>query len=91
MANEYFRPYGVLATSSKTAYIGLAWNCIGLMSIIAWTAVTSFIMFYTLKKFNLLRVSPEMEFRGRFSEMRSMKDHHFRHESLMDTFIKVWT
>ena len=35
-----------------------------MLAIIAWTGATSGLMFYLLKKFNMLRVEPGMEFKG---------------------------
>ncbi|KAK3102396.1 hypothetical protein FSP39_011122 [Pinctada imbricata] len=42
----------------------LAWQLVGLLTIIVWTAVLSFIMFYILKKFDLLRVPFILEMKG---------------------------
>lgn len=43
----------------------LAWQLAGVSSIIAWTSVLSFIMFFTLKKAHLLRVGFQLETKGR--------------------------
>jgi Amt family ammonium transporter len=59
-----FKYDGLLMTGSNEALMGLAWNCIGLLVIIAWTSVLSFIMFFTLKKMKMLRVETEHEFKG---------------------------
>ena len=52
-------------TWSKKSFVGLGWNCIGLLTIIAWTGATCFIMFYTLKRFRMLRVASNHEFQGK--------------------------
>ena len=51
-------------TGSSAAAVGLAWNVIGLIAIISWTGVLSFVMFYALKKVKMLRVEASMEFSG---------------------------
>lgn len=43
----------------------LAWQLAGVSSIIAWTAVLSFVMFFTLKKVHLLRVGFQLETKGK--------------------------
>ena len=43
----------------------LAWQLAGVSSILAWTSVLSFIMFFTLKKVHLLRVGFQLETKGR--------------------------
>ncbi len=61
-----FRTDGILMTGSSESLEGLAWNCIGLLAIALWTAVWTFIMFYTLKRMDMLRVEAEHEFKGEF-------------------------
>ena len=39
-------------------------QCVGIISILAWTSVLSFILFRLLKSANILRISPEIEIRG---------------------------
>jgi ammonia channel protein AmtB len=36
----------------------------GVVAIVGWTGITCFIMFSLLKRFNLLRVGTDMEFKG---------------------------
>ena len=55
-------------SGSSEAALGLAWNVIGLIAIIAWTFINSFIMFSVLKKLKLLRVEPAHEFKGNFTK-----------------------
>lgn len=52
-------------TGSEKAFIGLGWNCIGLITIIVWTGTMCWIMFYGLKSVEMLRVQAELEFRGK--------------------------
>lgn len=42
----------------------LVWQITSLVAIIAWTGALCFVMFFLLKKFNLLRVSFEWEVKG---------------------------
>lgn len=51
-------------TGSEQAFIGLGWNCVGLVVILAWTGISCFIMFFLLKKLKMLRVETEYEFKG---------------------------
>ena len=55
---------GVLLQWTLDSLILLGWNCVGLVAILLWTGTTSFVMFYTLKFFKMLRVEPNMEFKG---------------------------
>lgn len=59
-----FKADGLIMTGSSEAAIGLAWNLIGLATIIVWTGVMCFVMFYILKKNQMLRVETEHEFKG---------------------------
>ena len=54
-------------TGSSKAFVGLGWNIVGLLAIIAWTAVLCFVMFYSLKQVDMLRVQAEHEFKGKRS------------------------
>ncbi|XP_076114294.1 putative ammonium transporter 1 isoform X1 [Mytilus galloprovincialis] len=56
--------FGVLYHWDKRSALQLAWQLAGLSAIITWTATLSFVMFYTLKKVSLLRVSFEFEMKG---------------------------
>jgi ammonia channel protein AmtB len=42
----------------------LVWQLTGLLTIIVWTAALCFVMFFTLKKFHILRVPFEAEMKG---------------------------
>ena len=44
--------------------MGFMWNLIGMAAIMLWTAALSFMMFYTLKQLNLLRIEAGQEFKG---------------------------
>lgn len=63
-----FKADGLIMTGSSEAAIGLAWNLIGLATIIVWTGVMCFVMFYILKKNQMLRVETEHEFKGELAE-----------------------
>ena len=64
LAVYLFKWGGLFLSGSSEAALGLAWNVIGLIAIIAWTGLNSFIMFSVLKKLKLLRVEPAHEFKG---------------------------
>ena len=64
LAVHFFKKDGIFVTGSSAAAMGLAWNVIGLIAIISWTGVLSFVMFYALKKVKMLRVEASMEFSG---------------------------
>jgi len=59
-----FKYDGILLGGSAAAWRGMAWNCIGLLVIVAWTSALSFCMFFILKKMKMLRVETEHEFKG---------------------------
>jgi ammonia channel protein AmtB len=46
------------------AWRRLACNAVGCAAIVGWTAVTCFVLFFTLKKLRMLRVSREVELKG---------------------------
>ena len=52
-------------TGSAEAAAALGWNILGCITIIAWTGALTFIMFYTLKVFDMLRVESGFEFEGK--------------------------
>ena len=56
---------GILMTWSRQSFIGLGWNVVGLVTITVWTGLTCFVMFYVLKKLNMLRVDTDLEFKGK--------------------------
>ena len=64
LAVNFFTLDGIFATGSLTSAKLLGWNIVGALAIVTWTGVTCFIMFFVLKKLNLLRVEPDMEFQG---------------------------
>ena len=64
LAVHFFKKDGIFVTGSSAAAMGLAWNVIGLIAIISWTGILSFVMFYALKKVKMLRVEASMEFSG---------------------------
>jgi len=64
LAVHFFKKDGIFVTGSSAAAMGLAWNIIGLIAIISWTGILSFVMFYALKKVKMLRVEASMEFSG---------------------------
>ena len=43
----------------------LAWNLVGTCCIAGWAAANGLLIFGTLHRLGLLRVAPDMEFRGR--------------------------
>ena len=51
-------------TWSEAAFLGFAWNLIGLAAITLWTTVLCFLMFFGLKSIDMLRVETEHEFKG---------------------------
>ncbi len=65
LAVHLFSNNGVFMTWSSDAFSGLLWNFVGLVAIVAWTFVTCYVMFSVLKAVGLLRVDPEMEFKGK--------------------------
>ena len=66
LAVHVFKAEGGLISASP-AYESLTllgWNVVGLLAIVAWTGLTSLLMFSILAKFNMLRVEHEHEFKG---------------------------
>ena len=55
---------GILMTWSTQSFIGLGWNVVGLFTITVWTGSTCLVMFYILKRLNMLRVDTDLEFKG---------------------------
>ena len=51
-------------TLSQESFIGLGWNCIGLLTIVGWTGSTCYVMFRGLKQIGMLRVDAGFEFKG---------------------------
>ena len=64
IAAAIFRSDGILLTGSSEAWNMLLWNIIGAICLILFHATISGIMFKTLSKFNLFRVSPSAEMAG---------------------------
>ncbi|XP_011442564.3 putative ammonium transporter 1 [Magallana gigas] len=58
------RDVGILYKWNAEAALTLVWQITSLVAIIAWTGALCFVMFFLLKKFNLLRVSFEWEVKG---------------------------
>ena len=52
---------GLLLAGSMESVRLLGWNIVGMLVIITWTGVTMGLVFYVLKKFNMLRVEIEDE------------------------------
>jgi len=48
----------------RASGLRMAWQLAGLMSIIAWTVIFCLIMFGSLRCFNMLRVSVDLEYKG---------------------------
>ena len=66
LAVHIFKWDGILLSGSSKAAVGLGWNILGLVAIISWTGGLSFIMFYALKKVQMLRVEAAHEFKGKY-------------------------
>ena len=66
LAVYIFRTDGILMTFSEKSFIGLGWNCVGLLTIIVWTGAMCWLMFYGLKSVEMLRVEAEHEFKGMY-------------------------
>lgn len=49
----------------KSSWLHFGWNLLGLLAILTWAASTSGLMFFLLKKSGYLRVSEEMEMKGK--------------------------
>ena len=58
---------GLLFTWHRDSATLLAWNLVGMCCIAGWAAANGLLIFYTLDKLGMLRVAPDMEFRGRWS------------------------
>ena len=56
---------GILYVGDKLSFKLLGWNLLGGITIIAWTALFSSILFLSLKFFNKLKVTPEVELKGK--------------------------
>ena len=55
---------GLLFTWHRDSATLLAWNLAGMCCIAGWAAANGILLFYTLDKLGMLRVAPDMEFRG---------------------------
>lgn len=69
LAVHLFKWDGILLSGSSEAALGLAWNIIGLLAIIAWTGINCFFIFWSLKKVNMLRVDTDQEFKGNLTSL----------------------
>ena len=58
---------GLLFTWHRDSATLLACNLVGMCCIVGWAATNGLLIFYTLDKLGMLRVAPDMEFRGRWS------------------------
>ncbi|XP_033123907.1 putative ammonium transporter 1 [Anneissia japonica] len=58
------RDTGIVYAWNSDAFLSLLWNFTGAIAIFAWSAATSFIMFGSMKAFNILRVNPTIEEKG---------------------------
>ena len=56
--------WGLLAVCFTNGDASLKWQLIGIVSIFAWVFVTSFIVWFVLKKTIGIRVSEEEEYEG---------------------------
>jgi Amt family ammonium transporter len=52
---------GILLAGSMESVRLLGWNIVGMLVIITWTGITMGLVFYVLKKYNMLRVEIEDE------------------------------
>ena len=59
---------GILYVGDKLSFKLLGWNILGGVVIIAWSALFSSILFFTLKFFKKLKVTPEVEAKGSLSK-----------------------
>ena len=64
IAAAIFRSDGILLTGSSEAWNMLLWNVIGAICLILFHATVSGVMFKTLSKLDLFRVSPSAEMAG---------------------------
>ncbi|XP_074660188.1 putative ammonium transporter 1 isoform X1 [Tubulanus polymorphus] len=55
---------GIVFLGTRKSFLDLAWNMIGAVAIIAWTAVICVVMFLILRVTGVLRVSKEYEIKG---------------------------
>ena len=64
MAGPLFREGGVFSKTPVDGLEMLAWNAVGLGSIVAWNSICSLILFGSLKQVGLLRVTEAQEVMG---------------------------
>ena len=55
---------GIFYAADKHSFRLFGWNLLGLIAINAWSILLSFIFFFTLRLFKMLRVSEEIELKG---------------------------
>ncbi|XP_064601316.1 putative ammonium transporter 1 [Liolophura sinensis] len=64
MVTFFSKSHGILYFWNRKSGLHLAWQLAGISAILGWTIVLSFIIFFALKKLNMLRVDEEMEIKG---------------------------
>lgn len=58
---------GILYTGSLLSFRSFGWNLLGVVVIMAWSAALAFLLFIILHVTKQLRVSEEIELKGKFS------------------------
>ena len=79
---------GLLFTWHRDSATLLAWNLVGMCCIAGWAAANGLLIFYTLDKLGMLRVAPDMEFRGKWSLVGLLSTSH--HGEIPDFKLKFW-
>ena len=58
---------GILYAGSLLSFRSFGWNLLGVVVIMAWSAALAFLLFIILHVTKQLRVSEEIELKGKFS------------------------
>lgn len=59
---------GILYAGDGHSFLLLGWNLVGLIAINAWSVLLSFLFFFTLRLFKMLRVSDEIQLKGEYTD-----------------------
>ena len=57
---------GIFYAADEHSFRLFGWNLLGVLVIMAWSAALAFILFFTLRVTKQLRVSEEIEMKGKF-------------------------
>lgn len=64
---------GIFVKGNKLAFRAFGWNLLGVLVIIAWSAAWAIILFFALHLLKQLRVSEEIELKGKYFHCIKLK------------------